>query len=88
MVLRYSQWPLKAHGLVERVGQSYRWRLSVKGQKVATLTVVLRKRVYGPLAPAVCARRPEAAQAPDCRLERAHHQVGATTDERIQCFAA
>jgi hypothetical protein len=86
--LRYDLRKLKAHGLVERVGQSYRWRLTLKGQKAAVLLTLWRKRIYGPLADAAFGRRPDSTQQPDCRWERAYHKVDSAMDELIQCFSA
>lgn len=86
--LRYDLRKLKAHGLVERVGKSYRWRLTRKGQKAAVLLTLWRKRIYGPLADAAFGRRPDPAQQPDCRWERAYHKVDTALDELIECLAA
>jgi hypothetical protein len=87
--LRYDIRKLKAHGLIQRVRQSYRWRLTVKGQKVAVLLLLLRKRVYGPLADSSFGARPDRTQhTPDCRWERAYHKVDTAMDELIECLAA
>jgi hypothetical protein len=87
--LRYDIRKLKAHGLIQRVRQSYRWRLTVKGQKAAVLLLLLRKRVYGPLADSSFGARPDRTQPmPDCRWERAYHKVDTAIDELIECLAA
>src|SRR5439155_26935978 len=43
--VRYDLRKLRAHGLLERVPHTYRYRLTVKGQKAATLLTLLRKRI-------------------------------------------
>ena len=42
--LRYDLRKLKAHGLLERPGQSYSYRLTPKGIRVAALFVLFHKR--------------------------------------------
>lgn len=86
--LRYDLRKLKAHGLVQRVGKSYRWQLTLKGQKAAVLLTLWRKRIYGPLADAAFGQRPDPAHQPNCRWERAYHKVDAAMDQLIQCLAA
>jgi hypothetical protein len=85
--LRYDLRKFKAHGLVERAGQSYRWQLTAKGQKTAALFILFRKRVYGPLAHSTFAQRPHRQHVPPCRWERAYHKLDAAMDELIQSFA-
>ncbi len=41
---------MKAHGLLERIGRSYLYRLTDKGAKAALMFVLFHKRVCGPLA--------------------------------------
>ncbi|HSE88242.1 MAG TPA: hypothetical protein VLJ79_18610 [Candidatus Binatia bacterium] len=48
--LRYDLRKLKAHGLLERQGRRYLYRLTDKGLKVAVMFVLFHKRVCGPLA--------------------------------------
>jgi hypothetical protein len=48
--LRYDLRKMKAHGLLERIGRSYRYRLSDKGTKAALMFMLFHKRVCGPLA--------------------------------------
>src|SRR6266852_3699848 len=43
--LRYDLRKMKAHGLLERIGRSYRYRLSDKGTKAALMFVLFHKRV-------------------------------------------
>jgi hypothetical protein len=48
--LRYDIRKLKAHGLLERQGRRYCYRLTDKGVRVALMFVLFHKRVCGPLA--------------------------------------
>ena len=48
--LRYDLRKMKAHGLIERDGSRYAYRLTDKGRKVALLFVLFHQRVCGPLA--------------------------------------
>ena len=59
--LRYDLRKLKAHGLLERDGNRYAYRLTLKGVQVALLFVFFHKRLCGPLANRsyVAARRAE-----------------------------
>jgi hypothetical protein len=45
--LRYDLRKMKAHGLLERMGRSYRYRLSDKGIKAALIFILFHKRVAG-----------------------------------------
>ena len=51
--LRYDLRKMKAHGLLERIGRSYRYRLSDKSIKAALMFILFHKRVCGPLANSV-----------------------------------
>ena len=48
--LRYDLRKIKGHGLLHRVGRSYRYRLTPKGNRVCLLFVLFHQRVCGPLA--------------------------------------
>ncbi len=48
--LRYDLRKLKAHGLMEREGRRYAYRLTDKGTRAALLFVLFHQRVCGPLA--------------------------------------
>jgi hypothetical protein len=56
--LRYDLRKLRGHGLIQRLPHKHRYRLTTKGQKVAILMTLLRKRVYGPLAASAFAHVP------------------------------
>ena len=86
--VRYDLRKLRAHGLLERLPHSYRYRLTVKGQKVAVLMTLLRKRIYGPVSAATFHHRPAPEAAPDSRFERAYAKVDRAMDELILALAA
>jgi hypothetical protein len=48
--LRYDLGKLRAHGFVERIGRTRRYRLTPRGLKLGVLLVKLRTRLLGPLA--------------------------------------
>jgi hypothetical protein len=50
---------MKAHGLVEREGRRYCYRLTDKGIRVATMFVLFHKLVCGPLAHTPFQGRPD-----------------------------
>jgi hypothetical protein len=47
--LQYDIRKLKAHGIIERIGKTYNYKLSDFGKKVCMLFTVFRKAIYGPL---------------------------------------
>lgn len=66
--LRYDLRKMKAHSLLERIGRSYRYRLSDKGAKAALMFILFHKRLCGPLANSLFHHRPdEALQRPPAR---------------------
>jgi hypothetical protein len=56
--LRYDLRKMRAHGLLERDGTRYAYRLTSKGVKVALLFVLFHQRVCGPLANSLFHHRP------------------------------
>jgi Ribonuclease R winged-helix domain len=48
--LRYDLRKMKGHGLLERVGRRYAYRLTEKGTRVAALFILFHTRICGPLA--------------------------------------
>src|SRR6185503_12226180 len=57
--LRYDLGKLRAHGLVERIGRTRRYRLTARGLKLGVLLVKLRTRLLGPLATLAAAPTPQ-----------------------------
>ena len=78
--LRYDLRKLKGHGLLERDGSRYAYRLTSKGVQVALLFLFFHKRLCGPLANSRFHRRPDPQNRPDSQLEVAYHRA----DKAIQ----
>src|SRR5215468_67686 len=78
--LRYDLRKLKGHGLIERDGSRYAYRLTLKGVQVALLFLFFHKRLCGPLANSCFHHRPDPQHRPDSRLEVAYHRA----DKAIQ----
>lgn len=85
--LRYDLRKLKAHGLLERDGKQYRYRLTGKGIRVALMFVLFHKRVCGPLANCLFNRRPENADQPTSEIEAAYHKADAAIQEVLDQLA-
>jgi hypothetical protein len=87
--LRYDLRKMKAHGLLERIGSSYRYRLSDKGTKAALLFILFHKRVCGPLANSLFQHRPnEALKPPASRVETAYHKADHAIQHVLDLLAA
>jgi hypothetical protein len=72
--LRYDLRKMKAHALLERDGQRYRYRLTHKGAQTALLMTLFHKRVCGPLANSLFHHRPEPGHHPKSKIETAYHK--------------
>ena len=86
--LRYDLRKMKAHGLLQREGQSYRYRLTEKGTKVAAMFVLFHKRVCGPLANSLFHHRPQATSTPPAKIEVAYHQADVAIQKLTDLLAA
>jgi len=73
--LRYDLRKLKGHGLVERDGRRYAYRLSDKGVKVALLFILFHQRLCGPLANSLFHHQPDAGHRPKSKIETAIHKA-------------
>lgn len=62
--LRYDPRKLKSHGLLERDGRRYAYRLTAKAVDVALLFLFFHKRLCGPLANSRFHPKPDAANRP------------------------
>jgi hypothetical protein len=82
--LRYDLRKLKAHGLLERDGRRYAYRLTDKGLRVALLFVLFHKRVCGPLANSLFHHRPDPRVQPHSHLEAAYHKADAAIEDIIR----
>jgi hypothetical protein len=78
--LRYDLGKLRAHGLVERIGRSRRYRLTARGLKLGVLLVKVRTRLLGPLATLAATPTPPPPTATDSAVEAAFRQVDRAFD--------
>ena len=86
--LRYDLRKMKAHGLLERDGRRYAYRLSDKGNKAALLFVLFHKRVCGPLANSLFNSPPHPAPKPATKIEAAYRQADNSIQRILQLLAA
>jgi hypothetical protein len=86
--LRYDLRKLKGHGLLERDGARYAYRLTLKGVQVALLFLFFHKRLCGPLANSRFHHRPDPQHRPDSRLEAAYHRADNAIQRVVELIAA
>jgi hypothetical protein len=86
--LRFDLRKMKAHGLIERDGHRYVYRLSEKGIKAALLFVLFHKQLCGPLANSLFHHRPADAPRPQSKLEVAFHKADDSVSNIIQLLQA
>ena len=86
--LRYDLRKLKGHGLLERDGRRYAYRLSDKGVKVALLYILFHQRLCGPLANSLFHHQPDATHRPKSKLETALHKADASIRNVIELLQA
>jgi hypothetical protein len=86
--LRYDLRKLKGHGLLERDGRRYAYRLSAKGLQVALLFLFFHKRLCGPLANSRFHHQPDPAHRPNSKLEAAYHKADAAIQNIVDLLAA
>jgi hypothetical protein len=86
--LRYDLRKMKAHGLVERAGKHYSYRLTAKGARVVALFVLFHKRVCGPLANSLFHYRADKTHVVDSNLEKAYHQADESIEKILELLAA
>ena len=79
--LRYDLAKLRAHGLVERLGTSRRYRLTPRGLKLGVLLVKLRTRLLGPLVTLAAEPTPRRPTRNPSDVEAAFRQVDAALDQ-------
>jgi hypothetical protein len=78
---------MKAHGLLERDGRRYAYRLTEKGTRAALLFVLFHQRVCGPLANSLFYRRPTQSRPPMSKIEAAYRKADRSLDHIIQLLA-
>lgn len=86
--LRYDLRKMKAHGLVERDGSRYAYRLTDKGRKVALLFVLFHQRVCGPLANSLFNHPPDPESPPATPLETAYRKADKSIQQVLDLLAA
>ena len=85
---RYDLRKLKGHGLLERDGPRYAYRLTTKGVQVALLFLLFHKRLCGPLAYRRFHHQPNPAHRPNSKLEAAYHKADKAIEDIIDLLAA
>jgi hypothetical protein len=86
--LRYDLRKMRAHGLLERDGKRYAYRLSDKGTRVALMFVLFHKQLCGPLANSLFHHQPDPASRPKSKLETAFHKADDSIRHIIQLLEA
>lgn len=86
--LRYDLRKMKGHGLLERDGQRYCYRLTDKGKRVAAMFVLFHQRICGPLANSLFHHRPETTTRPPVKIEAAYHNADAAIQKLVDLVAA
>ena len=87
--LRYDVRKMKAHGLVERDGKRYVYRLTNKGNKVALMFVLFHKRIAGPLANSLFNDHPPTSNfPPPTKIEKAYREANKSIQHIIDLLAA
>jgi hypothetical protein len=86
--LRYDLRKMKAHGLVERDGKRYAYRLTAKGNRAALLFVLFHKRVCGPLAHSLFDPPPQPQSRPATKLEAAYRKADHSIEQMLGLLAA
>lgn len=86
--LRYDLRKLKAHGLLQRDGSCYAYRLTPKAVQVALLFLFFHKRLCGPLANSRFHHRPDPHHQPASKLEAAYHRADTAIQQIVDLLAA
>src|SRR5271165_4233795 len=86
--LRYDLRKLKGHGLLQRDGSRYAYRLTTKGVQVALLFLFFHKRLCGPLANSRFHHRPNPDHQPASKLEAAYHRADKAIQQIVDLLAA
>ena len=86
--LRYDLRKMKAHGLLERDGKRYAYRLTDKGIKVALTFVLFHQKLCGPLTNSLFHHQPDSQARPQSKLEIAYHKADESIRNIIQLLEA
>ena len=86
--LRYDLRKMKGHGLLERTGKHYAYRLTQKGARVCAMFILFHKRICGPLAKSLFHHRPRRSPQPAVKIESAYHKADAAIQNLVDLVAA
>ena len=86
--LRYDLRKLKGHGLLQRDGRRYAYRLTTKGVDVALPFLFFHKRLCGPLANSRFHHKPDPANRPNSKLEAACHKADKAIENIVHLLQA
>jgi hypothetical protein len=86
--LRYDLRKPKGHGLLERDGTRYAYRLSAKGVQAALLLLFFHKRLCGPLANSRFHHQPDPTHRADSKLEAAYYKADTAIQNIVDLLAA
>jgi len=86
--LRYDIRKLKAHGIVERVGKSYRYRLTEFGKKVCLSFVLFHKKLHGPISNSMFNFKPNDRLIVNSKFEKAYRRIDKEIDKLLRLMAA
>jgi hypothetical protein len=86
--LRYDLRKLKGHGLIERDGSRYAYRLTSKGFQVALLFLFFHKRLCGPLANSRFHHQPDTDHRPKSKLEAAYYKADRAIQDIVNLLDA
>lgn len=86
--LRYDLRKLKAHGLVQRQGSRYSYRLTDKGTRVALIFTLFHQRICGPLANSLFRPRPAPAEPLATKFQAAYQRADAAIHTLCDLLAA
>ncbi|MHA2344633.1 MAG: hypothetical protein ACXADW_22475 [Candidatus Hodarchaeales archaeon] len=86
--LRYDVRKLKVHGLVDRIGRSYQYRLTDLGKKASLIFVLFHKKLYGPIANSLFNFRPNDNLKTESKFEKTYRQIDRQIDKLINLMAA
>ena len=86
--LRYDLRKMKGHGLLERVGKQYAYRITERGARAAALFVLFHKRICGPLANSLFHHKPTPSPKPLVKIETAYHKADVALQNLVDLLAA
>jgi hypothetical protein len=85
--LRYDLRKMKGHGLLERDGRRYCYRLTEKGKRVAAMFVLFHQRICGPLANSLFHHQPAKTAKPPAKIETAYNKADAAIQKLVDLVA-